>query len=137
MTRVIPSEVEGSPSDEQRRRPSEGDSSTSLGMTQKPMNVLMTADTVGGVWTYAMELTRALSDVRFTLATKPLAPLAGRGAGLDLRECGVRRPSSGLRPPSPRCGGEKGNSLSPLAPLAGRGWRAAPGEGPRHGERSR
>ena len=33
------------------------------------MNVLMTADTVGGVWTYAMELTRALPDVRFILAT--------------------------------------------------------------------
>ncbi|HYH08819.1 MAG TPA: glycosyltransferase family 4 protein [Thermoanaerobaculia bacterium] len=33
------------------------------------MNVLMTADTVGGVWTYAMELTRALPDVQFTLAT--------------------------------------------------------------------
>ncbi|HEX8617600.1 MAG TPA: glycosyltransferase family 4 protein [Thermoanaerobaculia bacterium] len=33
------------------------------------MNVLMTADTVGGVWTYAMELTRALPDVGFTLAT--------------------------------------------------------------------
>lgn len=33
------------------------------------MNVLMTADTVGGVWTYAMELTRALPDVHFTLAT--------------------------------------------------------------------
>jgi glycogen synthase len=29
----------------------------------------MTADTVGGVWTYAMELTRALPDVRFTIAT--------------------------------------------------------------------
>ena len=29
----------------------------------------MTADTVGGVWTYAMELTRALPDVHFTLAT--------------------------------------------------------------------
>jgi glycogen(starch) synthase len=33
------------------------------------MKVLMTADTVGGVWTYAMELTRALPDVEFTLAT--------------------------------------------------------------------
>ena len=33
------------------------------------MNVLMTADTVGGVWTYAMELTRALPEVRFTIAT--------------------------------------------------------------------
>ena len=36
------------------------------------MNVLMTADTVGGVWTYAVELTRALPDVRFTLATAML-----------------------------------------------------------------
>jgi glycogen(starch) synthase len=33
------------------------------------MNVLMTADTVGGVWTYVIELTRALPDVDFTLAT--------------------------------------------------------------------
>jgi glycogen(starch) synthase len=33
------------------------------------MNVLMSADTVGGVWTYAMELTRALPEVRFTIAT--------------------------------------------------------------------
>lgn len=33
------------------------------------MNVLMTADTVGGVWTYAVELTRALPGVQFTLAT--------------------------------------------------------------------
>lgn len=33
------------------------------------MNILMTADTVGGVWTYAMELTRALPDIQFTLAT--------------------------------------------------------------------
>jgi glycogen synthase len=32
-------------------------------------NVLMTADTVGGVWTYAMELARALPEVRFTVAT--------------------------------------------------------------------
>src|SRR5438477_12810194 len=34
-------------------------------------SVLMTADTIGGVWTYALELTRALaaSDVRVTLAT--------------------------------------------------------------------
>jgi glycogen(starch) synthase len=33
------------------------------------MRVLMTADTVGGVWTYAMELTRALPAIEFTLAT--------------------------------------------------------------------
>jgi glycosyltransferase involved in cell wall biosynthesis len=43
------------------------------------MNVLMTADTVGGVWTYAVELTRALSDVHFTLATM------GRAATDDQR----------------------------------------------------
>ena len=29
-------------------------------MTQTPMRILMTADSVGGVWTYALELTRAL-----------------------------------------------------------------------------
>ena len=29
-------------------------------MDTKPKNILMTADTVGGVWTYALELTRAL-----------------------------------------------------------------------------
>lgn len=43
------------------------------------MNVLMTADTVGGVWTYAMELIRSLPDVRFTLATM------GREASDDQR----------------------------------------------------
>jgi glycogen synthase len=41
------------------------------------MNILMTADTIGGVWTYAMELTRALAprDVEVTLATmgRPLS----------------------------------------------------------------
>jgi glycogen synthase len=38
------------------------------------MNVLMTADTVGGVWTYVIELTRALPDVTFTLATMGRLP---------------------------------------------------------------
>ena len=35
------------------------------------MRVLMTADAVGGVWTYAVELVRALErdGVEFTLAT--------------------------------------------------------------------
>lgn len=33
------------------------------------MKVLMTADTVGGVWTYALELIRALPDVEFVLAS--------------------------------------------------------------------
>ncbi|HVG25634.1 MAG TPA: glycosyltransferase, partial [Thermoanaerobaculia bacterium] len=42
------------------------------------MNVLMTADTVGGVWTYAMELTRALPDVRFTIATMGRKPSDGQ-----------------------------------------------------------
>ena len=42
------------------------------------MNVLMTADTVGGVWTYAMELTRALPDVQFTLATMGRKPSDGQ-----------------------------------------------------------
>jgi glycogen synthase len=44
------------------------------------LNVLMTADTVGGVWTYAMELTRALPDVRFTLATMGRRASAGQRA---------------------------------------------------------
>jgi hypothetical protein len=39
------------------------------------------------------------------------------------------RPSSGLRPPSPRKRGEGQQGWWPLAPLAGRGWREAPGEG--------
>jgi glycogen(starch) synthase len=38
------------------------------------MKVLMTADTVGGVWTYAIELTRALPDVEFVLATMGALP---------------------------------------------------------------
>jgi glycogen synthase len=33
------------------------------------MKVLMTADTVGGVWTYALELTRALPEVQFAVCT--------------------------------------------------------------------
>jgi len=41
---------------------------------EAPRRVLMTADTVGGVWTYAMELTRALGehDVEVALATMGL-----------------------------------------------------------------
>jgi glycosyltransferase involved in cell wall biosynthesis len=38
----------------------------------------MTADTVGGVWTYAMELTRALPKVEFTLATMGRKPSEGQ-----------------------------------------------------------
>ena len=44
----------------------------------QPHRILMTADTVGGVWTYALELTRALQtyDVEVLLATMgpPLTP---------------------------------------------------------------
>ncbi|HEV7570312.1 MAG TPA: glycosyltransferase [Thermoanaerobaculia bacterium] len=38
------------------------------------MKVLMTADTVGGVWTYAIELARAASDVEFVIATMGRLP---------------------------------------------------------------
>lgn len=47
-------------------------------MTARPLRVLMTADPLGGVWTYALELVAALEprDVRVTLATMgaPLRP---------------------------------------------------------------
>ncbi len=53
------------------------------------MNVLLTADTVGGVWTYTVELVRALAPlgVRVTVATMG-ARLSDeqRAAGLDVRE---------------------------------------------------
>ncbi|HKO57463.1 MAG TPA: glycosyltransferase family 4 protein [Thermoanaerobaculia bacterium] len=38
------------------------------------MRVLMTADSVGGVWTYAMELTRALPSTEFVIATMGALP---------------------------------------------------------------
>ena len=45
-------------------------------MDTKPKNILMTADTVGGVWTYALELTRALAphgvEVQLALMGPPL-----------------------------------------------------------------
>jgi glycosyltransferase involved in cell wall biosynthesis len=36
---------------------------------REPQRILMTADTVGGVWTYALELARALPQIEFALAT--------------------------------------------------------------------
>lgn len=41
-----------------------------------PPKVLLTADTVGGVWTYALDLVRALPQTQFCLATmgRPLSP---------------------------------------------------------------
>ena len=35
----------------------------------EPQRILMTADTVGGVWTYSLELIRALPQIQFALAT--------------------------------------------------------------------
>ncbi len=56
------------------------------------MKVLMTADAVGGVWTYALELVRALQplEIEVTLATMGPEPddaqrAAARRAGADLR----------------------------------------------------
>jgi glycosyltransferase involved in cell wall biosynthesis len=43
-------------------------------MSARGARVLMTTDAVGGVWTYAMELTRALPDITFTLATMGRLP---------------------------------------------------------------
>ena len=42
----------------------------------EPQRILMTADTVGGVWTYALELIRALPQIEFALATMgaPISP---------------------------------------------------------------
>jgi glycosyltransferase involved in cell wall biosynthesis len=36
---------------------------------REPQRILMTADTVGGVWTYSLELIRALPHIEFALAT--------------------------------------------------------------------
>jgi glycosyltransferase involved in cell wall biosynthesis len=46
------------------------------GFEHDPLTVLMTADTVGGVWTYCMELCRSLPGVHFHLVTAgaPLQP---------------------------------------------------------------
>src|SRR3954466_4321921 len=43
-----------------------------------PMKVLMTADTVGGVWTYALDLARAASDIEFVIATMGAQPDDGQ-----------------------------------------------------------
>ncbi len=62
------------------------------------MHILMTADTVGGVWTYALELARALEThgVHITLATMgaPLRPAQWEEAralpSLDIHESGFK-----------------------------------------------
>lgn len=51
----------------------------------RPPNVLMTADTVGGVWSYALSLCRALPWMRFVVATMgPRADCAQRAAAARL-----------------------------------------------------
>jgi glycosyltransferase involved in cell wall biosynthesis len=51
----------------------------SAGEGARAPRILMTADTVGGVWTYAVELIRALPQVQFALAT-----MGGEPEPLDL-----------------------------------------------------
>ena len=40
-----------------------------MNQPREPRRILMTADTVGGVWTYSLELARALPQIEFGLAT--------------------------------------------------------------------
>ena len=54
--------------------------------------VLMTADTVGGVWSYCMELAQALPEVDFALATM------GQPVGADQRREAARLPNVSLFP---------------------------------------
>src|SRR5437763_949353 len=46
----------------------------------KSRRVVMTADTVGGVWTYALELMRALPEIDFALCTMGDLPSAAQYA---------------------------------------------------------
>src|SRR5579884_792551 len=50
-------------------------------LPERPPTVLMTADTVGGVWSYALSLCAALPQIRFALAVMgPRADDAQRAA---------------------------------------------------------
>jgi glycogen synthase len=59
-------------------RPNSQRAAAPIGAMRPPRRILMTADTTGGVWTYALELARALAtfDVRVSLAAMggPLSP---------------------------------------------------------------
>lgn len=63
-----------------------------------PGRVLMTTDAVGGVWTFSMELARALSDAGVRVFLVVMGPPASRQrasearavAGLELFECGLK-----------------------------------------------
>lgn len=52
--------------------------------TDIPSKILMTADTVGGVWTYALQLSKALKDIAVHLATMG-APLS-KGQWREVRQ---------------------------------------------------
>jgi glycogen synthase len=52
-------------------------------MTSAPLTVLMTADAVGGVWSYALGLCAALPDVHFILATLGPRPKPVQRAALS------------------------------------------------------
>ena len=51
-------------------------------MKPRPLRILMTTDAVGGVWTYAVELCRALPDVEFLLANMGPPPNAAQAREL-------------------------------------------------------
>src|SRR5690348_7807665 len=61
-----------------------GENAEPVGEGAGPRRILMTADCIGGVWTYALELAHALSrhDVQIILATmgRPLSPEQRRDA---------------------------------------------------------
>ena len=65
---------------------------------RKPERVLMTADTAGGVWTYAMELAAGLSDAGVSISLATMGPAISRNQlaearairGLELYESGFR-----------------------------------------------
>src|SRR4051812_5194116 len=44
-------------------------------LMSRPLRILMTADTVGGVWTYALELVRALDAYGVQVALAPMGVL--------------------------------------------------------------
>jgi glycosyltransferase involved in cell wall biosynthesis len=61
---------------------------------RQPQRILMTADTVGGVWTYALELIRALPDVEFALATMGAAITPEQQSEAELFANVTLRPST-------------------------------------------
>ena len=53
-------------------------------MVMRPLRLLLTADTIGGVWTYALELVQALApwgcEVLLATLGRPLSPSQSRAA---------------------------------------------------------